>query len=341
MANHVGSSITLAAIEVFQDARSRDRRAGGKRADQLRVNVGLVSAAVLAALTVATVSPERGASSAGCGQGAGGAGSYAYAGYQAASTAHGVRATITTLSIPNVGAGHVAAWIGVGGREQWAGRHGLVAPGRHRGLAGRRALRVRGGRSPRPAARAQDDRRQRRGGPGSPSRRAGDQADGRVGGASGSTARSRSRRSASSARSAAGSRSRPPSRGTATDGLQLLRVPLPGRRASPMREAARGARSRRGAASWTAATGCDGSSRRRRTDASARRSRSSRRASSSRPRYATILTGVPTRTTVRRNTMSRLCSRTQPCETAWPMSCGVFVPCTPTTPPPGQSDSFE
>ena len=57
--------------------------------------------------------------------------------------------------------------------------------------------------------------------------------------------------------------------------------------------------------------------------------------------YATILTGVPTRTTVRRKTMSWLCRRTQPCETAWPINSGVFVPCTPTTPPPGQSDSLE
>ena len=80
------------------------------------MNVGLVSAAVLAALTVATASPERAASSGGCGRGGTvGAGSYAYAGYQAASSAHGVRATITALSIPNVGAGHLAAWIGVGG----------------------------------------------------------------------------------------------------------------------------------------------------------------------------------------------------------------------------------
>ncbi len=82
------------------------------------MNVGLISAALLAAVTVATVSPERGASFAGCG---GGAGAYAYAGYQAASTAHGVRATITTLSVPDVRAGHVAAWVGVGGRKSGPG----------------------------------------------------------------------------------------------------------------------------------------------------------------------------------------------------------------------------
>jgi len=84
--------------------------------DHERVNVGLVSAALLAALTVATVSPDRGASAAGCGESA-----YAYAGYQAASTAHGVRAAITTLAVPNVGAGHVAAWVGVGGRASEPG----------------------------------------------------------------------------------------------------------------------------------------------------------------------------------------------------------------------------
>ena len=39
--------------------------------------------------------------------------------------------------------------------------------------------------------------------------------------------------------------------------------------------------------------------------------------------------------------MSLFRSRTQPCETACPISHGVFVPWTPTTPPPGQSESFE
>ena len=39
--------------------------------------------------------------------------------------------------------------------------------------------------------------------------------------------------------------------------------------------------------------------------------------------------------------MSLFRSRTQPWETACPISHGVFVPWTPTTPPPGQSESFE
>ena len=56
---------------------------------------------------------------------------------------------------------------------------------------------------------------------------------------------------------------------------------------------------------------------------------------------ATILTGVPTRTSLRSARTSLLRRRTQPCDTACPISHGVFVPWTPTTPPPGQSDSFE
>ncbi len=80
-----------------------------------------IFAALLVALTVATASPEADASSASCGPGTVSAGSYEYAGYQAASLAHGVRATISTLSIPNVRTGHVAAWVGVGGRDSGPG----------------------------------------------------------------------------------------------------------------------------------------------------------------------------------------------------------------------------
>jgi hypothetical protein len=38
---------------------------------------------------------------------------------------------------------------------------------------------------------------------------------------------------------------------------------------------------------------------------------------------------------------SSLWSRMHPCDTAWPRSHGHGVPWTPTTPPPGQSVSFE
>jgi hypothetical protein len=43
---------------------------------------------------------------------------YTYAGHQAAHRGHGVRATITPVRLPLVAAGHVAAWVGVGGPGQ-------------------------------------------------------------------------------------------------------------------------------------------------------------------------------------------------------------------------------
>jgi hypothetical protein len=43
---------------------------------------------------------------------------YTYAGHQAVGAAHGVRATITQARDPEVAAGHVAAWVGVGGPGQ-------------------------------------------------------------------------------------------------------------------------------------------------------------------------------------------------------------------------------
>ena len=47
-------------------------------------------------------------------------GGYSYAGHQAASRGHGVRATITLTREPSVDAGHVAGWVGVGGPGQGA-----------------------------------------------------------------------------------------------------------------------------------------------------------------------------------------------------------------------------
>jgi hypothetical protein len=48
-------------------------------------------------------------------------GGYSYAGHQAAYRGHGVRATITLTRTPDVHAGHVAGWVGVGGARQGAG----------------------------------------------------------------------------------------------------------------------------------------------------------------------------------------------------------------------------
>ena len=51
-----------------------------------------------------------------------GANEYSYAGLQSASKAHGVGATLVPLETPGVSAGHVGAWIGVGGTD--SGPHG-------------------------------------------------------------------------------------------------------------------------------------------------------------------------------------------------------------------------
>lgn len=51
----------------------------------------------------------------------GGEAGYGYAGLQSARRAHGVRAVISNLARPYVEAGHVAAWVGVGGPGQGPG----------------------------------------------------------------------------------------------------------------------------------------------------------------------------------------------------------------------------
>jgi hypothetical protein len=48
-------------------------------------------------------------------------GGYSYAGHQAALRGHGVRATIALTREPDVAAGHIAGWVGVGGSSQGAG----------------------------------------------------------------------------------------------------------------------------------------------------------------------------------------------------------------------------
>ncbi len=75
---------------------------------------------VVAALATLAAVPTTYA--AGCGAGTFGSQGYAYAGHQSAAAAHGVRATITPLARPDVAAGHVAGWVGVGGPGQ--GAHG-------------------------------------------------------------------------------------------------------------------------------------------------------------------------------------------------------------------------
>jgi hypothetical protein len=73
--------------------------------------------ALVVLVTVAGVSTTGGSPAAavtgGCATGADAG--YAYAGHQADVVAQGVRATITPLAAPRIAAGHIAAWVGVGG----------------------------------------------------------------------------------------------------------------------------------------------------------------------------------------------------------------------------------
>lgn len=87
--------------------------------------VALLAGTILAVVLTVTVGAAT-AGRAGCGSGANGSPGYAYAGHQAAARGHGVRARITVLDQPRVGAGHVAGWVGVGGprsgpngEDQW------------------------------------------------------------------------------------------------------------------------------------------------------------------------------------------------------------------------------
>jgi hypothetical protein len=74
-----------------------------------------LTAVCLAALAGAFASTPASAVSS-CGRAG-----YSYAGFQATTPAHGVRADIVALGTPQVESGHVAAWVGVGGPGQGAG----------------------------------------------------------------------------------------------------------------------------------------------------------------------------------------------------------------------------
>ena len=92
---------------------------------------------------------------------------FAYAGFQAEETAHGVRTGIAQLAPPDLSDGHVGGWIGVGGTERGPGRRGRVAPGRARGVQRRRpdeqaVLRGDGRRRGADVLRARAERRARR-----------------------------------------------------------------------------------------------------------------------------------------------------------------------------------
>lgn len=97
-------------------------RSGEADARSVRLRPTLLLLAMAAAAALAAVTPDAGSSASrqSCGAGAHGSAGYAYAGHQSTTVAHGVRATITPLMHPNVPAGHVAGWVGVGGPGQGA-----------------------------------------------------------------------------------------------------------------------------------------------------------------------------------------------------------------------------
>lgn len=85
----------------------------------MKLGTLLISVAAALALVGATLRPTSAeANGSSCGSGTSGSSGYAYAGHQAESISHGVRATISTRVSPTVTAGHVAGWIGVGGPGQ-------------------------------------------------------------------------------------------------------------------------------------------------------------------------------------------------------------------------------
>ena len=72
----------------------------------------------LALTTLVGASNSANAGSRACGLDVTANGGYAYAGHQATRRGHGVRATLSTVRAPEVAAGHVAGWVGLGGPGQ-------------------------------------------------------------------------------------------------------------------------------------------------------------------------------------------------------------------------------
>ncbi len=73
----------------------------------------LTGAVLVSALVGASATATAGRAT--CGADVAGNGGYTYAGHQARDRGHGVRATISAVRAPDVVAGHVSGWVGVGG----------------------------------------------------------------------------------------------------------------------------------------------------------------------------------------------------------------------------------
>lgn len=82
-------------------------------------------AVTLAVAALVGASRAANAGSRSCLADAAATGGYTYAGHQATHRGHGVRATISAVRAPEVSAGHVAGWVGVGGPGQGANGENL------------------------------------------------------------------------------------------------------------------------------------------------------------------------------------------------------------------------
>jgi hypothetical protein len=121
-------------------------------ADDTRVRARITLVALVGALTVAVLAGASTKAVAGRACLSGAHDGYAYAGNQASFRGHGVRATITMTRTPSVEAGHVAAWVGVGGPGQGANGEDAWIQGGIASLPGMDPMIyaeiTRGGRSP-------------------------------------------------------------------------------------------------------------------------------------------------------------------------------------------------
>ena len=85
----------------------------------------VLAAATLVVVALVGTSNAASTASRACLADGAGSGGYTYAGHQATHRGHGVRATITAVRAPQVAAGHVAGWIGLGGPGQGANGENL------------------------------------------------------------------------------------------------------------------------------------------------------------------------------------------------------------------------
>jgi hypothetical protein len=85
---------------------------------KLRSLVAPIAGALAVTVLVGASTTASAGSSAVCGADVAGNGGYTYAGHQATRRGHGVRATISAVRAPEVAAGHVAGWVGLGGPGQ-------------------------------------------------------------------------------------------------------------------------------------------------------------------------------------------------------------------------------